>query len=371
MLWNLSCTNRIRTRRVMLVSLLLPLLFSSGLSPAIGNIPAVITNVEYQQLIRVGETEVFVIDWGDIDTISLRAMLCRSAVVDFAGSCVDGAWASGSYSCCGRSYVQFSPTVLDIGEHLFFAVVCSSLGECSAPYPGRFTVRSNSSPTLLAVSDNPDPSTRTSERRFRVQWSDPDGDPVDIYVCKTSVWANGCSDYWASMGAEATENPAHALMYGHVFFDADLGKPFDYWVRVCDIPNSCSAMVYGGTFVLAATTSTPSVYLMRHSPDQTLPGSVVTFRVEWTDSEWTSGSDMWSVHICKTASLATSAGNYYCPGGHWTTSAMSASATPTRLLQYQTTIDDQGWNQYYTYVVDAAGHVSIATGDAFKVNDVL
>ncbi len=216
----------------------------------------------------------------------------------------------------------------------------------------------NNPPSVVSVSDSPDPVLAGNSITFSVDWSDPDaGENVKVKICKTNSLTNQNCDggFWATSTAFTTADPENI---SYVTQAGDVGTN-NYYAFVCDDGGLCSTSS-SGTFVVEGN-NTPSVISVIDAPDPVDPGRTIVFAVDWSDPD--AGENV-KVKICKTNSLT----NQNCDGGFWATSTAFTTSSPL-LFKHDVPYSDQGKTlDYYVFVCDDNANCSASSAGTFTVN---
>jgi alpha-tubulin suppressor-like RCC1 family protein len=316
--------------------------------------PTAVSASDTPDPVVAGNSLTFAMSWTDPNAgEQARAVVCKTNAVS-AGTCPGGAWATGSLTAPGASATASHQTSnAELGTQAYYAFVCDASSLCSSSLSGTFTVTSGA-PSVLSVSDTPDPAAAGTAVTFTASWTDPNpSDKQTLLVCRTSsVSPSYCPGGTLAVGSQSSANPATAT---HWTSDADIGTQ-TYYAFVCDSTGVCSN---GSSGTLTVTSSTPSAVSASDTPDPVVAGNTVTFAVGWTDPN---PADQERAVICMTD--AVSGG--YCPGGAWAIGSLSSTNPAT--ASYRTTNLDVGTHQYHAFVCDASDRCSGSLAGTFTVN---
>ncbi|HEX2057028.1 MAG TPA: hypothetical protein VHI71_01555 [Actinomycetota bacterium] len=299
--------------------------------------------------VNVGSPVTFQVGWSDAGD-SVRAVICKTNAVSSA-TCPGGAWAIGGLSSSSPSSASYTTTASDVGVKNYFAFACDQANACSSPIAGTFRV--DGTPTILGVTDTPDPVTAGSPVTFAVSWADP-GDSVKAVICKSNaVFVGTCpGGAWAIGGLSATSPSTATYTTQH----ADVGIR-NYYAFACDAGNRCSS-VSGGTFTV--NNAAPTITSATDSPDPVTSGGTVTFSVGWSDP-----GDTVRALICKTDEVTSGA----CAERAWATGTLSSSSPAT--ASYTTRAEDDGTNDYFAFACDSRNACAGPLQRDFEVRDTL
>ncbi len=134
-----------------------------------------------------------------------------------------------------------------------FVRATDGAGNESSETSRSFNIDLNDPPSISSVSDSPDPIAAGSDISFDVYWSDPNGDAVKLFVCKSADGVTGgtCQggglNTWCKDVSATYDSPASCLYTAEV---ANEGAN-NYYAYVCD-NDECSTSS-SGSFVVDAT----------------------------------------------------------------------------------------------------------------------
>lgn len=225
-----------------------------------------------------------------------------------------------------------------------------------------------SAPTIDDVTEIPDSVDQDDTVIFSVDWSDADGEPVRVIICKTDALTGGLAPScpggtWTGPSLLFGTTPIN-LSYTTTIADFGTNK---YYAFACDDPGGqCSPGFFGNFRVVTPGNDPPSISFITDSPDPVDVGDIITFTVNWSDAN----GDSVNAIVCK--DNAVSAGPFpippSCPGagGIWT--GPETDASPIDLLYTAQLADVDPSNNYYAFVCDVpAGDCSVSVAGTFEV----
>jgi hypothetical protein len=197
--------------------------------------------------------------WKGSSGLGVRAVVCKTPEV-VEGECPGGAWAYGRPDRYTPSLAHLTVSLDYLGTNPYYAFACDENGDCSEGRSGIFRVERR--PVLHAASHNPDVVVAGETVTFRVEWSEPDGDEVQAWICREDgvAWG-GCGEaYWAESAFSDTgvstasyrTTQRDVLEYSVYEHDCERGKPCvqEYWVYVCDRSGACTGSIHGNFTVV-------------------------------------------------------------------------------------------------------------------------
>lgn len=206
-----------------------------------------------------GEEIEFNMHWKGSSGVAVRAVICKTPEVS-QGECPGGAWAYGRADRYTPSLAHVRVSLDHLGTNPYYAFACDENGECSEGRSGAFRVEQR--PLLHAASHQPDVVIAGETVTFRVEWSDPDGDEVQAWICREDgvAWG-GCGEaYWAESAFSETgvstasyrTTQRDTRTYSVYEHDCKRGKPCvqEYWAYVCDRTGACTGSIHGTFTVL-------------------------------------------------------------------------------------------------------------------------
>ncbi|HEB13545.1 MAG TPA: PKD domain-containing protein, partial [candidate division CPR3 bacterium] len=208
------------------------------------------------------------------------------------------------------------------------------------------TLIPNRAPIISSVADTPDPIAAASNLTFNVYWSDPDGDAVTLFVCKSAngvsggTCQGGASNTWCKDLSATASSPA-ACFYTTQLSDEGANN---YYAYVCD-SEFCSSAT-SGSFFLDVTSPTISSFGVVPIPPEWISNVNTDVTISWTVGDL-GGSFLKEVQIWRS-------GN---GGGSWDlVLTVSAPSSSTSWTSSATDAPSSGVYLYGLHAVDNVGN---------------
>ncbi|MCP6726999.1 MAG: PKD domain-containing protein [Patescibacteria group bacterium] len=205
------------------------------------------------------------------------------------------------------------------------------------------TTISNSPPSISSVSDAPDPIRADVSLTFNVNWSDPNGDSVKLFICKsangvTGGNCQGSSNTWCKDASATSTSPAFC---SYITNSGDAGTK-NYYAYVCD-GSACSSPS-SGSFLVDAILPTISFFDVTPIPPEWISSISEDVTISWTVGD-SGGSFLKDVQIWRSGD----------GGGSW----VLASTVPAPLSynsweSFTTDAPSSGTYLYGIHVLDNA-----------------
>lgn len=222
----------------------------------------------------------------------------------------------------------------------------------------------NKAPSIISVSNYPEPIPPDTYATFTAQWTDPDtGDTAKMMICGTNA-LNGteCRDVqWCSTYGYSSTSPSSCQKW---FPKGSTPGTFTYYAFVCDDEGLCSGSKSGTVTVLPndGDNEAPEITDVFYYPYPVEIGQQIEFVASWDDES----DDKVKLIICK----ANANNGNGCAGGTWCDQGIYLNADDAYSGTCNTTITEDvgiGDKTYYAFVCDDGGLCSQSIEDTFTV----